>query len=628
MTSLAITAGALPILAFSHIFTASAASLTTYTDVPTGAYYEEAAAALLRSGALDKNESRLRPSDTATRAEVMKLLVSVNGTLLINPSQESFDDVSKSQWYYRYIETAADKGWLKGDADCYTSNATRCMARPAGHVNRAEMATIMQRAFQLDRLSLAPIFSDNTNNQTWYYSPIQIAADHCILRGDGTTGNVRPSASMNRAEMVVMFYRAQQQQRYGQDCSNAIGNITSVETTASNRLSVEFNVDIDPTHIGQRGKYTLEDAGGTGIAVSATEVINARSVNLILAESLLDGTTYRLTVNSLRTENGALFTDARGFTSDHGEEARIDSATARSVNIVRIRFSNALNVSRALEEPRYAIERTDTSESIGIQDVTLLDDRTVDITLSSSMTSNVSYRANVTGMQLHDGQIFSDSAMFSYASAAHVVEVIAISSSKLRIVFDTDLNRSRAEEEVRYSVSNASNTISIKTASLLNDNRTVEVELLESLRTQGAYRVQVLNMLTSGQVQFNATSTIVFDAGAYNLEATLNGVQERPSVSTSASGTGTFVLSASGLAYNITVQNLSSALTASHFHMGVSGVNGPVLMAISFNGNHAQGTWEDISNSQRNALLDEEIYVNVHTTNYPDGEIRGQIISQ
>lgn len=628
MTSLALTAGALPLLAFSHIFTASAANLTTYTDVSTGAYYEEAAAALLRSGALDSNESRLRPNDTATRAEVMKLLVSVHGSHLINPSRESFDDVSRSQWYYQYIETAADKGWLQGDADCYKSSATQCMARPAGNVNRAEMATIMQRSFQLDRLSLAPIFSDNTGNQTWFYSPIQIAADHCILRGDGSSGNVRPSASMNRAEMVVMFYRAQQQQRYGQDCSNAIGSITSVVTTASNRLSVEFNVDIDPTQIGQRGIYTLEDADGTGIDVSGIEVINSRSVNLILADSLLDGTVYRLTVNSLRTENGMLFTDARSFTSDHGEQARIESATARSLSIVRIRFSRALNVSRAQEEFRYSIERTDNSESVGIQHVTLLDDRTVDITLSSSVSSNVSYRANVTDMQLHDGQIFSDSAMFSYASTAHVLQVVAISSSRLRIVFDTDLNRSRAEEEVRYSVSNASNTIFIKTASLLNDNRTVEVELLESLRTQDAYMIQVLHMLTSGQVQFNATSAIIFDSGAYNLEATLNGVQERPSVSTSASGTGTFVLSVSGLEYDITVQNLSSAFTAAHFHTGIGGVNGPVLMTISFNGNHAQGTWTSISNSQRNALLDEEIYVNIHTTNYEDGEIRGQIISQ
>ena len=50
------------------------AQSTHYTDVPAGAYYEDAAAALLLSGALDASENRLRPGDPATRAEVAKLL--------------------------------------------------------------------------------------------------------------------------------------------------------------------------------------------------------------------------------------------------------------------------------------------------------------------------------------------------------------------------------------------------------------------------------------------------------------------------------------------------------------------------------------------------------------------------
>lgn len=60
----------------------SAEKLTPYTDVSAGAYYEDAAAALLLSGALDSGEAQFRPSSIATRAEVAKLLVNVYGSTL------------------------------------------------------------------------------------------------------------------------------------------------------------------------------------------------------------------------------------------------------------------------------------------------------------------------------------------------------------------------------------------------------------------------------------------------------------------------------------------------------------------------------------------------------------------
>jgi hypothetical protein len=92
-----------------------------------------------------------------------------------------------------------------------------------------------------------------------------------------------------------------------------------------------------------------------------------------------------------------------------------------------------------------------------------------------------------------------------------------------------------------------------------------------------------------------------------------------------ASGTGTFILSASGLQYDITVQGVSGAIIASHFHSGIVGISGPVVFTITFSGNRATGTWTAITNDQRNELLNHGTYVNVHTSIHPDGEIRGQL---
>lgn len=63
--------------------------------------------------------------------------------------------------------------------------------------------------------------------------------------------------------------------------------------------------------------------------------------------------------------------------------------------------------------------------------------------------------------------------------------------------------------------------------------------------------------------------------GQIFFTAKLGGSQENPAVTTTASGTGTFVLSAGGtqLSYHVTVNGLSGAITGSHFHNGPVGTN-------------------------------------------------------
>jgi hypothetical protein len=702
------------------------AQTTHYTDVPSGSYYEEAAFELLRTGALDSNEARLRPNDLATRAEVMKLLVNVNGTDLVTPATPSFNDVPKSAWYYSYMETAAREGWVKGDGNCYGSAPSRCAARPADQVNRAEMAIILQRAFRLPHLELAPLFPDNTNRGNWYFAPIQTAADHCILQGDDSTGRVRPAASMNRAEMVVMFHRASQQMRYGQDCAVPTAHIMDVTTPASNRVRVTFNVDLDANTISQTSRYTVEEISGIEAgAVIDVDVINARTAELSLAGSLQSGKSYRLEVSNMRTEGGAVFDDVQTFTSDEGEEASISTVTAQSENVIRVRFSADVDSSRMQEEARYLVERVSNGADISIDSAVRVDDRTVDLTLDADLSSgtsyhltvndmrtedgtnfdddmtfnslatsqhissvvatsannirltfdtdlqendaedrsnysvtrtdgvgsisvqnanavssrivdltlnanlvaNISYEVETDGLRTTSGETFDDSVTFTFtAVAGHVTGVTAVANNKLRVSFDTDLDPLRAEQAVRYNVTNGSSTFPVQTADLLSDERTVELTLVGTMASQTSYTVNVIDMRTDTGVTFSGSGSVIYDGGSAQIGATLTGGQESPPVGTAASGTGTFTLTSTGLQYDITVKNLSSTLTAAHFHRGIVGVSGSAVHEISFSGNRATGTWTNISAELRNAIMNEEIYVNVHTSNHPDGEIRGQLL--
>ncbi len=123
-----------------------------------------------------------------------------------------------------------------------------------------------------------------------------------------------------------------------------------------------------------------------------------------------------------------------------------------------------------------------------------------------------------------------------------------------------------------------------------------------------------------------------------HLTASLTGSEEVPAVSTTANGTGSFVLSddRTELRYIVTYQGLSGTLTAGgHFHTGTAGRTGPVVKAIAFSGDPASntisGAWKTSDATQPltqalvESLLTGRVYVNFHTSANPGGEIRGQV---
>lgn len=133
-----------------------------------------------------------------------------------------------------------------------------------------------------------------------------------------------------------------------------------------------------------------------------------------------------------------------------------------------------------------------------------------------------------------------------------------------------------------------------------------------------------------------------------SFRAHLSGDQEVPPVETIATGQTIFKLSKDGteLSYKLIVANLDD-ITMAHIHLAPAGENGPVvawlypagpppqLIEGTTNGILAQGviTSEDLRGVLADASLEDLLeimmaggtYVNVHTSEYGGGEIRGQI---
>ncbi|MGH9858326.1 MAG: CHRD domain-containing protein, partial [Acidobacteriota bacterium] len=124
-----------------------------------------------------------------------------------------------------------------------------------------------------------------------------------------------------------------------------------------------------------------------------------------------------------------------------------------------------------------------------------------------------------------------------------------------------------------------------------------------------------------------------------NFAASLSGASEVPPVTTSATGTATFTFDEEDevLQFTLNVSNISNVAMA-HIHNGPVGVNGDIVVFLfngpqtgTVNGLLSSGTIrsQDVQGISFDQLIANmrsgQAYVNVHTTQNPAGEIRGQV---
>jgi hypothetical protein len=122
----------------------------------------------------------------------------------------------------------------------------------------------------------------------------------------------------------------------------------------------------------------------------------------------------------------------------------------------------------------------------------------------------------------------------------------------------------------------------------------------------------------------------LFVVGGSGLGTDLSTQQEGHPVTSPGAGVGSFTLTPDGLVYQITVNDLSGPIGEAHFHYAATGEDGPIVRTIPFDGNNASGVWrssdaEPLTDEFVEDLLSGEIYVNIHTSSYAAGEIRGQV---
>ena len=137
-------------------------------------------------------------------------------------------------------------------------------------------------------------------------------------------------------------------------------------------------------------------------------------------------------------------------------------------------------------------------------------------------------------------------------------------------------------------------------------------------------------LLATGAVAQGLSATEAAVAPAIRL-ARLSGPIEVPPGDPDGSGLATFIIdpARSQLCFSIVVDDILLPAIAAHIHVAPSGVAGPIVVPLTApdaNGTSA-GCVGGIDQRLLRAIKNHprQYYVNVHTTDFPGGAVRGQL---
>ena len=172
---------------------------TAFTDVPAGAYYEEAVGWAVEKGITKgTSDSTFTPDGVCTRAQAVTFLWRAAGSPAAKAGSLPFADVKAGSYYDDAVRWAVENGVTVGtSATTFSPNAT---------CSRAQIVTFLWRAQKSPAAGSANPF-DDVAGSAYYADAVQWAVQKNITKGTGATA-FSPDANCIRAQIVTFLYRS------------------------------------------------------------------------------------------------------------------------------------------------------------------------------------------------------------------------------------------------------------------------------------------------------------------------------------------------------------------------------------------------------------------------------------
>ena len=171
-----------------------------FTDVPKGSFFYDAVMWAVKNDITNgTSATTFGPNDQCMRAHVVTFLWRAVGSPEPTQTDNPFVDVKPSDFYYKPVLWALEKG--------ITSGMDATHFGPTSYCNRAQVVTFLYRTMESPEVMATDNpFTDVPADQ-WFTAPVLWAVENGITNGLSAS-TFGPNTVCNRAQIVTFLYRA------------------------------------------------------------------------------------------------------------------------------------------------------------------------------------------------------------------------------------------------------------------------------------------------------------------------------------------------------------------------------------------------------------------------------------
>lgn len=189
-----------------------------FSDVPQGYWAYDAIQLMAQNNIVDSSTGKFRPEAITTRAEFATMLTIALNLPLKNPDKPTFKDIPKTNWAYRYVETA--KYYLTG-----FRTTTGDYFKPNDAVRKEDMAVALVKALGYGNETADESILNNLKDKSGISKNLKkyvaVALSKGIIESDAIANSklkmFNPKASQTRATVAVLLSNVIQEEKVTYD---------------------------------------------------------------------------------------------------------------------------------------------------------------------------------------------------------------------------------------------------------------------------------------------------------------------------------------------------------------------------------------------------------------------------
>ncbi|QHW29501.1 S-layer homology domain-containing protein [Paenibacillus rhizovicinus] len=236
----------------------ASAAQSGFKDVSPSDYFYDAVLSLQARNVIEGNaDGTFKPYDKLTRGQAAKIIASALGLDTANVTDPGFKDVSKGNFYYKYISALANQGIIEGFGNKFSPNDT---------LTRAQMAKIITLAYKLQQSGQQqPPFAD-VKQGDWFAAYVGALTENEITTGTTPT-TFSPNDSITRGQMAALVFRSEGTTEARTATISTITKDALVTSEGTYALTDELKQWINPSNLAAlQGAAILVSASGNRIA--------------------------------------------------------------------------------------------------------------------------------------------------------------------------------------------------------------------------------------------------------------------------------------------------------------------------------------------------------------------------